>query len=138
MNYMLHPKLPNPLTFFFFLMIRRPPRSTLFPYTTLFRSAARAVSEPLCRPGSVLQLSLFRDAQAALSAAGARPGRVPRRLRHDRRIVRGLDPVADAQGEPGAGDPRRRSLLAARVRRRFPRRAGHNRAGGPRSFLVFR
>src|SRR5256885_9490981 len=31
---------------FFFLMIRRPPRSTLFPYTTLFRSA-RAAS---CRP----------------------------------------------------------------------------------------
>src|SRR5260221_7859470 len=26
---------------FFFLMIRRPPRSTLFPYTTLFRSASR-------------------------------------------------------------------------------------------------
>src|SRR6478672_11782864 len=26
-----------PATFFFFLMIRRPPRSTLFPYTTLFR-----------------------------------------------------------------------------------------------------
>src|SRR2546429_3712408 len=32
--------------FFFFLMIRRPPRSTLFPYTTLFRSLrlARAVA----------------------------------------------------------------------------------------------
>src|SRR5258708_27729608 len=27
-----------PLSFFFFLMIRRPPSSTLFPYTTLFRS----------------------------------------------------------------------------------------------------
>src|SRR2546425_10836004 len=27
-----------PFPFFFFLMIRRPPRSTLFPYTTLFRS----------------------------------------------------------------------------------------------------
>src|SRR3712207_8059295 len=27
--------------FFFFLMIRRPPRSTLFPYTTLFRSLLR-------------------------------------------------------------------------------------------------
>src|SRR2546425_7982070 len=27
--------------FFFFLMIRRPPRSTLFPYTTLFRSEIR-------------------------------------------------------------------------------------------------
>src|SRR3989442_13913066 len=32
---------PAPLfLFFFFLMIRRPPRSTLFPYTTLFRSLA--------------------------------------------------------------------------------------------------
>src|SRR2546421_8342975 len=29
---------PSPWSFFFFLMIRRPPRSTLFPYTTLFRS----------------------------------------------------------------------------------------------------
>src|SRR6266850_5235739 len=29
---------------FFFLMIRRPPRSTLFPYTTLFRSRRRALS----------------------------------------------------------------------------------------------
>src|SRR3712207_6995052 len=28
--------------FFFFLMIRRPPRSTLFPYTTLFRSHQHA------------------------------------------------------------------------------------------------
>src|SRR5438132_6807212 len=28
--------------FFFFLMIRRPPRSTLFPYTTLFRSRGTA------------------------------------------------------------------------------------------------
>src|SRR5256885_13645677 len=30
--------------FFFFLMIRRPPRSTLFPYTTLFRSIKRLES----------------------------------------------------------------------------------------------
>src|SRR5690242_1666719 len=29
---------PPPKPLFFFLMIRRPPRSTLFPYTTLFRS----------------------------------------------------------------------------------------------------
>src|SRR2546427_12988778 len=35
---------------FFFLMIRRPPRSTLFPYTTLFRSAL-PVQQP--RPQSV-------------------------------------------------------------------------------------
>src|SRR2546430_13297316 len=32
---------------FFFLMIRRPPRSTLFPYTTLFRSLAAAAREDL-------------------------------------------------------------------------------------------
>src|SRR5258706_7370130 len=31
-------RAPRHLLFFFFLMIRRPPRSTLFPYTTLFRS----------------------------------------------------------------------------------------------------
>src|SRR5215213_10365640 len=36
---------------FFFLMIRRPPRSTLFPYTTLFRSAATSVG-PLLVGGS--------------------------------------------------------------------------------------
>src|SRR2546428_14087164 len=32
-----------PLLLFFFLMIRRPPRSTLFPYTTLFRSAGQSI-----------------------------------------------------------------------------------------------
>src|SRR5258708_38941601 len=34
---------------FFFLMIRRPPRSTLFPYTTLFRSRGIATGGP-CHP----------------------------------------------------------------------------------------
>src|SRR2546422_4867563 len=32
--------------YFFFLMIRRPPRSTLFPYTTLFRSPPSSVNRP--------------------------------------------------------------------------------------------
>src|SRR6267154_4484346 len=36
--------------FFFFLMIRRPPRSTLFPYTTLFRSAAVRSTTSNVRP----------------------------------------------------------------------------------------
>src|SRR3712207_7600996 len=35
---------------FFFLMIRRPPRSTLFPYTTLFRSRARPTPPRRTRP----------------------------------------------------------------------------------------
>src|SRR2546428_8490931 len=34
------------ISFFFFLMIRRPPRSTLFPYTTLFRSNACGTGGP--------------------------------------------------------------------------------------------
>src|SRR2546422_6005590 len=34
--------MPCTAFLFFFLMIRRPPRSTLFPYTTLFRSPAAA------------------------------------------------------------------------------------------------
>src|SRR5690348_18196612 len=49
---------------FFFLMRRRPPRSTLFPYTTLFRSAA---------------------AGHAGRSAGARPGADPDHDRHDGR-----------------------------------------------------
>src|SRR5258708_35291585 len=38
---------------FFFLMIRRPPRSTLFPYTTLFRSKQNAKREMRLRLGKV-------------------------------------------------------------------------------------
>src|SRR5256885_11594415 len=41
------------MSFFFFLMIRRPPRSTLFPYTTLFRSE-RVGREPLTFGGDDL------------------------------------------------------------------------------------
>src|SRR2546422_7817269 len=45
--------------FFFFLMIRRPPRSTLFPYTTLFRSRAEPVhpaASPLRVAGRVARM----------------------------------------------------------------------------------
>src|SRR5260370_11972250 len=47
----------EPLCFsFFFLMIRRPPRSTLFPYTTLFRSVRWFTDTPLSNgyPRSVI------------------------------------------------------------------------------------
>src|SRR3712207_7727347 len=48
--------LPLIYPFFFFLMIRRPPRSTLFPYTTLFRSFMRT-------PGRIFsQLELLEAA----------------------------------------------------------------------------
>src|SRR5215475_15655179 len=47
--------------FFFFLMIRRPPRSTLFPYTTLFRSAQGG------RPGPATSRDVRHLAQLAVS-----------------------------------------------------------------------
>src|SRR3974377_2489886 len=40
---------------FVFLMIRRPPRSTLFPYTTLFRSAQQLAADRLAH-GAVVEL----------------------------------------------------------------------------------
>src|SRR6266511_6180753 len=45
-----------PIQPFFFLMIRRPPRSTLFPYTTLFRSPPTPIDVP--PPGEVDQSSV--------------------------------------------------------------------------------
>src|SRR5436309_6179942 len=47
LNYSYAFKYLNITYSFFFLMIRRPPRSTLFPYTTLFRSTATGQA---CRP----------------------------------------------------------------------------------------
>src|SRR5690554_4696040 len=58
------------MCFFFFLMIRRPPRSTLFPYTTLFRS--KRASKITCRRSDVMSKGKKRS--------GARPGR-PQPLR---------------------------------------------------------
>src|SRR6185503_14142851 len=52
------------LSLFFFLMIRRPPRSTLFPYTTLFRSdgvAAKFIGDPERRD---VHLVLLQDRSA--------------------------------------------------------------------------
>src|SRR2546428_6430907 len=59
-------------SFFFFLMIRRPPRSTLFPYTTLFRSP-RSVRRPArCdRPGSARHEADRRSARGR--TAGGEP-----------------------------------------------------------------
>src|SRR2546427_1471422 len=39
---------------FFFLMIRRPPRSTLFPYTTLFRSSFASADETKALTGMMI------------------------------------------------------------------------------------
>src|SRR3989454_2568649 len=62
--------------FFFFLMIRRPPRSTLFPYTTLFRSHGVRVTD---------------GAAVARDPGGARGAESPRRSGSGRRTIVGLD-----------------------------------------------
>src|SRR5258707_8215321 len=64
---MTHPRLPFCSLFFFFLMIRRPPRSTLFPYTTLFRSNEIAPA----RVRSWLHDETERHARGSPSPVGA-------------------------------------------------------------------
>src|SRR3712207_8011025 len=59
------------LSSFFFLMIRRPPRSTLFPYTTLFRSVL-LVLRPVLR-----HRQQPRPARPARPRAGAARARAP-------------------------------------------------------------
>src|SRR5215510_15698762 len=53
--------------FFFFLMIRRPPRSTLFPYTTLFRSGGQRQSVAVARSAFWASSVLFMDEPTARS-----------------------------------------------------------------------
>src|SRR5260221_10476258 len=50
--------------FFFFLMIRRPPRSTLFPYTTLFRS--KSASSGLIPSSTSMSKAALNSAATAL------------------------------------------------------------------------
>src|SRR3712207_7584031 len=65
--------------FFFFLMIRRPPRSTLFPYTTLFRSACGTATTTLAWP----KPSGARNSTAAsASATASRTRSSPRSEEH--------------------------------------------------------
>src|SRR3546814_237520 len=101
---------------FFFLMIRRPPRSTrtdtLFPYTTLFRSVAEQIDQRLCRSpvgsGSVDQLKqqerngeqckARHNAQRSLQPAAPFIEQQHRRghdeRQHDRRDHQMVDPAA--------------------------------------------
>src|SRR2546422_2811952 len=59
-------------------MIRRPPRSTLFPYTTLFRSRSSSSSSTCIRSGG--------SAERKAGGAPARGGSTPRRDRKSTRL----------------------------------------------------
>src|SRR3712207_6927281 len=74
---------------FFFLMIRRPPRSTLFPYTTLFRSERadrqrdRELGDEVAAAGGDDAIGEFHD-----DRADARRVRLDERPREDRKSTR--------------------------------------------------
>src|SRR6266511_1633010 len=86
------------MSFFFFLMIRRPPRSTLFPYTTLFRSEERRARS---RRGDVRR-DHRRARLPARPAARRRPPRPRRAGGHAgaRRRHQGLSRPSPPQGAP--------------------------------------
>src|SRR5690242_21419244 len=71
--------------FFFFLMIRRPPRSTLFPYTTLFRSVAAGELDELVHEAAVVGVLLGLVAVVLVAGDGLHRGE-PRGL--DRKSTR--------------------------------------------------
>src|SRR5688572_32062368 len=65
---------------FFFLMIRRPPRSTLFPYTTLFRSAGEERGVPrTSAPAEVIS----RDSGTVVPSSPDSPRDSSRRARSE-------------------------------------------------------
>src|SRR3989441_892985 len=114
-------------SFFFFLMIRRPPRSTLFPYTTLFRSrvpADRAGPRRgfLPRPRAALRPAAPRAARRHRAVLGrrrglhgGRAGAVPERpARRARRRAAG------AVGRPARADRRRGGRPSPPPRRGAP------------------
>src|SRR3712207_9536751 len=88
---------------FFFLMIRRPPRSTLFPYTTLFRSPdrlrhpddERGGHRALRRRGDLGDRRHDRGALAPLPRRGGGGGRPAARTR----LAAGLRTVPGEQGD---------------------------------------
>src|SRR3712207_7459102 len=65
---------------FFFLMIRRPPRSTLFPYTTLFRSSG-GLEDPVARLQPVGGVASFGGVVGTLQTNrdGYNPGTADRK-----------------------------------------------------------
>src|SRR6266511_6494919 len=106
---------------FLFLMIRRPPRSTLFPYTTLFRSRwalartrdiagrSRPRAPPVRSHRSRRRRAASADPTVPASLAAGRPGRLPRRA------LGSLESAAAGFGAAG-GDGVRFRLEAVRQR----------------------
>src|SRR2546430_15941662 len=85
-------------SFFFFLMIRRPPRSTLFPYTTLFRSATEMLEDFVSDAG------VFQEPAAAPQVAEAGyEGRLRRALGGDYELLEEIGSGGVGGGFPARG-----------------------------------
>src|SRR5574337_1260003 len=97
---------------FFFLMIRRPPRSTLFPYTTLFRSpATRGWNGRTYSPAWPTRSGSW--AMSESSPCSFPPGReAPPRLL---RVRRRSEPLEWSWGRAVAAGPQRRTLRVERI-----------------------
>src|ERR1041385_2967713 len=116
-------------------MIRRPPRSTLFPYTTLFRSRAMAgglvgtfSSQPVFSPSlpapqpAVRRLRIAGSSAGDEYARGVRDGAGGRPLRSVPGLLRVPEPAAisavlPGASDPGASAPARRAAAGRPVRR---------------------
>src|SRR5256885_11295748 len=71
--------------FFFFLMIRRPPRSTHFPYTTLFRSPAKQPGGG--NPAFRRQMKVLKDFINSLDFLRMKPDRKSTRLNSSHLVI---------------------------------------------------
>src|SRR2546425_7716432 len=80
----------SPGPFFFFLMIRRPPRSTLFPYTTLFRSHTDAGSATPNGPRPTRLPAKRRSDDCS-------PGRVPEGIPGEQSSLRSEEHTSELQ-----------------------------------------
>src|SRR2546422_11327973 len=103
---------------FFFSMIRRPPRSTLFPYTTLFRSLAREGVE-VSRAGVPGETGPTGERLAGGAHRGVHVGRAC--LRHPRQF----------RGRGGGGDVGPRAGLSPCPLAAHAQREGAAVGGGP-------
>src|SRR5260221_3883405 len=137
---------------FFFLMIRRPPRSTLFPYTTLFRSSSRspprspgcprfpfpaASTPPACRSACSSPATIFPKRASSVSRIATSRTRTGtsaclRRRRYeapDAALRAGPARRLVANGDARARGAARQPLRAARAARQ-PHRRRRLAAGG--------
>src|SRR5690348_17737837 len=114
----------------FFLMIRRPPRSTLFPYTTLFRSRGVVRRLPCLEGNCLMSSQIHPDQSADGSAEGAKhPGPSRRSVLYGAAGLAGAGLAATAVGT--LAGPAAAASAAAATQAHAGHAAGAPSAAGP-------